>query len=341
MELLRNIIQDFRITAEDVTGIEEQLFFDGPNRRLDIERFGMLMFFATAIATFGLMADSAATVIGAMLIAPLMTPILATAAAVVTGQMPRAAQSLLITTSGVLGAIGLAWLIGTIFGHDSFVIDTNQQITSRTAPRLIDLFAALAAGAIGAFAVSRKDIASTLPGAAIAIALVPPLGVVGLTLAQGAWVQALGAMLLFLTNFFAILVAGSAMLALLGMSAAATSQLYGHVRRRAIWLIAGGTLLVVLPLATTSYTVAITTQMQRETMVIARRWVAEADYQVESVSAALDSVLITVSGEGEPPAAAELVNALDRRFHREITVRVKVIPARQFEFSTSPARASK
>ncbi|MCG8352135.1 MAG: DUF389 domain-containing protein [Chloroflexales bacterium] len=341
MELLRNIMQDFRITAEDVTGIEEQLFFDGPNRRIDIERFGMLMFFAISIAAFGLMADSAATVIGAMLIAPLMTPILATAAAVVTGQMSRAAQSLLVTMGGVLGAIGLAWLIGAIFGSNAIVIDTNQQIASRTAPRLIDLFAALTAGAVGAFAVSRKDIANTLPGAAIAIALAPPLGVVGLTLAQGAWVQTLGALLLFLTNFFAILVAGSAMLALLGMSAAATSQLYGQARRRAIWLIAGGTLLVVIPLAMTSYTVTITTQMQQETTALARRWVAETDYQVESVVAALDSILITVSGEGEPPPPAELVNTLDMRFQREITVQVKVIPARQFEFSTLPARASR
>ena len=89
MGVLRNIIHDFKITSDDVPRIESQLFFDGADQRQNLERFGTLMFFATWIATYGVIADSTATVIGAMLIAPLMTPILATSAAVVTGQMPR------------------------------------------------------------------------------------------------------------------------------------------------------------------------------------------------------------------------------------------------------------
>ena len=90
MGVLRNIVHDFQITADDVPRIESQLFFDGADERKNLERFATLMFFATWIATYGVIADSTATVIGAMLIAPLMTPILATAAAVVTGQMPHA-----------------------------------------------------------------------------------------------------------------------------------------------------------------------------------------------------------------------------------------------------------
>ena len=85
MGLLSNIVTDFKITSKDLPRIQSQLFYDGPNSRQSLERFGILMFFATLIAAYGVIGDSTATVIGAMLIAPLMTPVLAIAAAVVMG----------------------------------------------------------------------------------------------------------------------------------------------------------------------------------------------------------------------------------------------------------------
>ena len=93
--------------------------------------------------------------------------------------------------------------------------ESNAQITGRVSPRLIDLYAALASGAAGAFAMSREDIADSLPGVAISISLVPPLCVVGIGLSEGQWDASLGALLLFLTNFLSILLAGGGVLALL------------------------------------------------------------------------------------------------------------------------------
>ena len=332
MGVLHNIVHDFKIRPADVPRIESQLFFDGANQRLDLERFATLMFFATWIATYGVIGDSTATVIGAMLIAPLMTPILATAAAVVTGQMPRAGRALLTVAGGVIGAIVLAWLIGTIYHSGVISVSANSQIVSRTSPRLVDLYGALGAGAVGAFATSRKDIAASLPGAAIAIALVPPLAVVGLTLSQGAWSDAWGAMLLFLTNFFAILLAGGAMLALLGLSAAATSELDGNARRRAFIAITVGTLLVAIPLAATSINVARSALLQTSAKAAAQDWVDGTTYDVNSVGSTADGVLVRVAGEGDPPPTSELLAAMQERMERETAVRLEIVPEQVEEF---------
>ena len=94
------------------------------------------------------------------------------------------------------------------------VAATNSQVAARVTPRIIDLVAALATGAVGSVALARSDISDTLPGVAIAISLVPPLAVVGLTLESGAPHQALGALLLFTTNVAAILASGIVVMAL-------------------------------------------------------------------------------------------------------------------------------
>ena len=94
---------------------------------------------------------------------------------------------------------------------------TNSQITGRVTPRLLDLVVALAAGTAGAFAMSRDDVADSLPGVAVSIALVPPLCVVGISLSAGEWDHTWGALLLFLTNLLSILLAGGAIFALLGL----------------------------------------------------------------------------------------------------------------------------
>ncbi len=79
--------------------------------------------------------------------------------------------------------IGVSFLIGSITVNVISMTE-NSQIAARIRPNLDDLFVAIAAGAAGAFAYSRDDVADSLPGVAIAIALVPPLSVVGLTLSQ-------------------------------------------------------------------------------------------------------------------------------------------------------------
>ena len=337
MGMLSRIITDFKVTAQDIPRIEGTLFFDGPRRRQQLERFAVLMFFATLIASYGVIADSTATVIGAMLVAPLMTPVLAVAAAVVSGQMRRATFSLLVVVGGVAGAIALAWAVGTFYRSGIISMTTNSQIVSRVSPRLVDLYAALGAGAVGAIATCREDIADTMPGAAIAIALVPPLAVVGLALSQGAWSDAWGAMVLFLTNFFAILIAGSALLAVLGLSAATTGKLQGHARRRAFEVIAVGTLLVAIPLAVTSYNTLTRVQRQNQVTTLVSQWLEGEDFEIVDVSLRSDGVKIALRGGDEPPAVDKLMRSIKDRVDQEVTVVLEIIPSQIEQFTVAPS----
>ncbi len=236
--------------AEDVPPFEAKLFFEGATARRKYEQFAILLFLAAVIATAGIVSNSTATVIGAMIIAPLMTPIMATTAALTMGQTRRAGRALILVGIGVGFVVALSAFLGWLY---TGVLDfaTNPQITGRVSPTMVDLVAALASGAAGAYCMSREDISDSLAGVAIAISLVPPLCVVGLSLQAGRWDDASGALLLFVTNFLSILLAGGAVLAILGLSRAANASIVGPARRNAYVAIALATLVVCVPLATT------------------------------------------------------------------------------------------
>ena len=140
----------------------------------------MLLGLAAIITTAGVFSDSTATVIGAMIVAPLMTPILGTALALVLARRRSMLRSLVYVVRGALLVIAVGFRFGAI-DPVGLVSQTNTQVAGRVNPRLIDLIAALATGSVGAFALVRSDVSDTLPGVAIAISLVPPLAMVGLT----------------------------------------------------------------------------------------------------------------------------------------------------------------
>ena len=341
MSFLSNTVRENRFTPEQIPQFERKLFFEGARRRPYLERFGMLMFFATVIATMGIIAGSSATVIGAMIIAPLMTPILASVAALLQGRTDKALRSTLIVLSGVLGVIALSWLIGIAVISLGRILsfDTNLQITGRTSPRLVDLAAALVSGAAGAFCMSRDDISDSLPGVAISIALVPPLCVVGLGLSAGEWDDAGGAMLLFLTNYLSILLAGSGMLALLGLGQASIPEASRATRRRAYVAITIGVLIITIPLALTSSRLVSQSQMQRQISAVVTSWAAEARYAVMQVEIDFASgrIDITVSGtEKSQPSFAELVADLETTRGVPVDVKLEIIPSQiQTYFGTA------
>jgi uncharacterized hydrophobic protein (TIGR00271 family) len=331
MGVIRNIVDDNRFTPEDVPKFEAKLFFEGAKRRVNLERFAVLLFLSTVIATYGVLGDSTATVIGAMIIAPLMTPIMATAAGLVMGDMGRAGHALATVVLGVAGVIAVAWLIGAFhLGVISFT--TNSQITARVSPSLLDLAVALASGVAGAFAMSRDDVADSLPGVAISIALVPPLAVVGISLSQGQWHDAWGAMLLFLTNFLSILLAGGGTLALLGLSAASTRELQASARRRAFVYIALGTLLVAIPLAATSARVAEETTAEYQTRQFTEQWLAQTSFEVNKIDANGNQIEVIISGAGDPPPLPDPGTDLGTAIDQDVTVNVKVVPARVLRY---------
>ena len=331
MSILKNIIEDNKFRSEDLTAFEAKLFFEGAKRRVNLERFVVLLLLSTAIATYGVIGDSTATVIGAMIIAPLMRPIMAITAGLLMGDLKRAGRSLWITFISVLAVIGLSWLLSelSLITVPAISFQTNSQIVARVSPRMIDLYAAMWSGAAAAFAMSRDDVADSLPGAAIAIALVPPLCVVGIGLAEGQWNAAGGALLLFLTNFLSILLVGGAVLALLGLHKAAVKGLEGHTRRNAYLLIVIAIVLVIIPLGTTSVRIFQQRQMEKETVQLAYRWIAETDYSIRRVQVSGDLVTLEIYGSGERPVLSELGDQLNALLDQPVKLRMFVVPSEQ------------
>lgn len=168
------------------------------NARPDLDFF-MLIALSATIAAFGLTQNSPAVVIGAMLIAPLMAPIVANGMALGLGDTHWLRTTAITAIQGALIAIVVGFLVGLIPGDD-----LTGEVLGRTQPTLRDLGVALFSGLAGAFAISYASASGALPGVAIAAALVPPLASVGICFAEGRWALGLGALLLFTTNLITI-----------------------------------------------------------------------------------------------------------------------------------------
>ncbi len=206
----------------------DDLHFEGENARSYWLRFSTMLAIAVAIATVGLYRNSGAVVIAAMLIAPLMTPILGIASSLVMGWTKRALYLLTAVAVSSIGTIALAYVI--IFVADApRGISIPTQIMARTDPGLEELMVALAAGIAGAYVQMRKAEISLLPGVAIGVSLVPPLAAAGILLYFGELEDAWEATLLYLTNLAAIVLSACAVFLILGMRPALRDK--GHVAR--------------------------------------------------------------------------------------------------------------
>ncbi|MDY7003297.1 MAG: TIGR00341 family protein [Cyanobacteriota bacterium] len=170
--------------------------------------FYFLLALSSVISTLGLLADSAATIIGAMIIAPMMGPIIGVAYSMVVNNRRLLIRSSLTLLKGIIMVIFVSMLIAILIGLKT----VRPEVTARAYPTLIDLGVALAAGAAGAYAKCRRKVADALPGVAISVALVPPLSVVGIGLAIPDYEVSKGAFLLFTTNLAGIIFSGGLVL---------------------------------------------------------------------------------------------------------------------------------
>jgi uncharacterized hydrophobic protein (TIGR00271 family) len=177
----------------------------------DVDFFTM-MGLSAAIASFGLLQNSAAVIIGAMLVAPLMAAIFGLSLGVVRGDLRLMRRSASATARGMLLTIAVAAVLTLIIPAPAL----QSEVLNRIRPTLLDLGVAIASGAAGAYALCRKEVSASLPGVAIAAALVPPLAVVGIGLARWRADVAGGALLLFFTNLVCVSAAGGLVFLWLG-----------------------------------------------------------------------------------------------------------------------------
>jgi uncharacterized hydrophobic protein (TIGR00271 family) len=201
---------------------------------IDNPKYWLEIFFAAGIATFGLVQSSPAVIIGAMLISPLMGPIMATGLALAIGDLYLGIKAVLNLLASVTVSIGFsAFLVWLLPFHSA-----TAEIVARTNPNLLDLGIALLSGLAGSVVVCRGsgDGATALPGVAIAVALMPPLCTMGFGLGSGMNLDIMGgAGLLFVTNLVAIVAAAFLVFFLVGMSTSEVQRVM-MASRRDEWL---------------------------------------------------------------------------------------------------------
>jgi uncharacterized hydrophobic protein (TIGR00271 family) len=206
-KLLRRI--ELRVSQEKRDDIYRAIL---DSSHIDVEYVALLIL-AGLIALFGLLENSAAVIIGAMLISPLMNPILTAALALLLGQGNLGKRSATLLALSIAGVVGITWLVASL----TPLKQATPEILARTAPNLLDLFIAILSGLAGTLALRGGSVAMTiLPGVAIAVAVIPPLSVVGYGLSTNQGSIAAGAFLLFVTNLVAIIISAVAMFRVLG-----------------------------------------------------------------------------------------------------------------------------
>jgi uncharacterized hydrophobic protein (TIGR00271 family) len=314
---------------------EDKTFIEGPQTARRLTNFFTLLLLATVIATYGVLSNSTATVIGAMIVAPLMGPIMAMTSAVVMGSLSRALRAFALTVAGILAVILLSYLLALIVPVFTISFTSNGEITSRINPGLYALLTALGAGAAGAFIVSRAEIADAFGGVAIAISLVPPLCVVGISLRAGQMGAAKGSLLLFMTNFLAILFAGGVVLVIVGLGRSAVTKEQLHFRRRGLILFVICLLLVAIPLSLTAYQNIIGIQENNTATVTVQNWLQGTSYQVDTVNVNDQAVSVTVDGTGQTKPIQQLANQLSKALRRPVLLYFRTVPAQNSE-SQSP-----
>lgn len=269
-------------------------------------RFWLLLVLSAGIATAGVIADSTATVIGAMIVAPLATPIQGVAVAIAYGEVKQlfaSAGTLLLAMGVVIGiaAVG-AWILPELEP-----LSQNSQVTGRVSPTLVDLVAATVTGLAGSFAIARRDIGDILPGVAIAISLVPPLAVVGVTAMAGDWDGAFGSLLLFLTNMLAIIVVGIIIFSTLQLLSGRRPE---PALGSAFLAVGVASFVVVVALGLTTYHTVQKSNWIGDATEIGKTWAEKYDERLLAARFEGDDLIMVVEGNTDGSQDSELPRLL-------------------------------
>ena len=310
--------------------VEEQLELRETMR--DSARPGVNYFVLTilsaVIATLGLLLNSAAVVIGAMLVAPLMSPIMGFSLGVIVGDV----RLIRLSIEAVLKGFVLAVLISAFAALFSPFNAMTREILIRTQPTLVDMVIALASGMAGAYALARKGIGAALPGVAIAAALLPPLSVVGIGLALGEAQIVAGSLLLFITNIAAISLAGVIIFLMLGVRQEIwLPEAKKRVRRS---LVAFVILLIVIaiPLGVIMNSILRDTARQRAIQAVLEEQVVSPDQELVEVEyrPTGGSMLVIATVRSKEPIDQDAVDdaaaALNERLDQPVILELVTLP---------------
>ena len=304
--------------------------------------FFVLVFLSCIIATYGLLSNSAATIIGAMLVAPLMSPIIGLGLASIRGDALLFRNAILALAQGALIAIVLSAII-TWFNDLVPVVsfqDLPQEVISRTQPSPSDLAIALAGGLAATFALVQPNLSAALPGVAIATALMPPLCAVGVCVALGDWKLAAGAILLFVTNAVTIAAASILLFYTVGFTPPRREGEERVPRSLRISLIL--TALLLLPLGWQSYSFVKQVNLNRQVQTV----VSEESTAIGAELADLEwsenedileiNTTMLVPNAISHTASVELQDAIAQRLQRSVQLRINQVIASRLNPSVPP-----
>jgi len=183
--------------------------------------FFFLVILSVLMATFGLLINNSSVIIGSMLIAPILSPILSIGLGLTLGDNKLLTQSLSTVLKSLFYSIGIStlvtWLLWRAVGANELVNGYNAEILSRTEPSTVYLFIAIIAGLATAYARVKPELNEALPGTAIAVALVPPIATIGIGIATLNTVIISGALSLFILNAVGIIAAAILMFSLMNI----------------------------------------------------------------------------------------------------------------------------
>ncbi len=317
--------------------------------------FFTLLALSCAIATFGLLANSAPAIIGAMIIAPLMTPIMGLSYGVVQASWSQIVRSAITIFLGVAIVIAISFLSARYIE----IKVAGTEMLSRAFPSLLDLGVAMAAGAAGAFSLSRESIRSSIAGVAISVSLVPPLAVAGIGLALGRKATAdvglsfrevglfsggsdiaVGASVLFLTNLAAIVVVAGIVMAIQG---------YAGWKRGSFGLmcVIAASIVLIQPLSEELEKLQIESMVLRllKTLPVTHPDTWESTLQLDTLRVRHEDDVLHVRGEGTVardrveglPARLELIrDELEKRAGEPVVIEIEVKPVDILLFRSPP-----
>ena len=327
VEVLWNWLSDRDVGGDRRLVIADTLYFEAPHRGGKLVSYVTMLMLSTALASLAILQDSTAVIIGAMLVAPLMTPIMGCAAGLVAGWRARVLGSLVIVAASAAASIALAWILASWIPA-LVPLAVNSQVLSRVSPTLLDMAVALAAGAAAAYATLDDRVSSSLTGVAIAVALVPPLGVVGICLQAGLWSEALGAFLLFATNLVSIILSASLVFILFGFAPVRAREQVKLKNTDVAASIVIVALLITVPLGLTGHNVLRSINQANAAQVQVAQWLGEsAGLRLLRVNVKGHAVDVQLSGSGDVPDIDALEQALSDRLDGEIKVRVELYPS--------------
>ncbi len=309
----------------------DDLFPEGDAFRRSLRTFAILLVLAAFIASFGLYQDSVASIIGAMVVAPLGGAIMAFGGALVTARDRWMVVTFVQVLLGAASVVAIGFLV-SLFMPDLLVL--TPSLEARTAPGILDLGVALAAGAAGAYVAVRRTGTDALPGVAIAVSLVPPLATVGICLELGRPDDAAGALLLFVTNFAAIVVAACVVFALAGATPDRAMLRERHRMRNGMVVAVIALAVIAIPLFVTGIDRGLDSIRANEGAPVVRNWIGERDLKVADWSVDGAAVTLTVTGPDQPADASQLAGELSDAMGLPVRLDLRYVPSTHTQVSS-------